>query len=70
MHRAWGQQEMWSVRTRTTKDGVSNITMEKSRTSNAEMGSTLPVVRPHRVATFYGLRPKCMLSIANLPAEV
>ena len=32
---------MWSVRTRTTKDGVSSITMEKRRTSNAEMGSTL-----------------------------
>ena len=39
--RVWRQQRMWSVRTRTTKDGVSSITMEKRRTINAEMGSTL-----------------------------
>ena len=53
---------MWSVRTRTTKYGVSSIAMEKRRTRNADMGSTLhsvPLLRdvqPDQKCT--GLRPE------------
>ena len=41
MQRVWRQQRMRSVRTRTTTECVSSITMEKRRTGGEELDSTL-----------------------------
>ena len=41
MQKVWRQQRMRSVRTRTTTECVSSITMEKRRTGGAELDSTL-----------------------------
>ena len=62
VQREWGQQKTWSVRTRITKDCVSSIAMEKRRTSNAELDSTLhsvPLLRDVQADQgCWGLRPK------------
>ena len=41
MQKVWRQQRMRSVRTRTTTECVSSITMEKRRTGGEELDSTL-----------------------------